>query len=498
MTEQPRIVTWCAVSSEEQAERESLDHQARLNREHVARWGGVVIADLVIPGMSRNIVLWEDACEEIPEFAQLDTLIKRKAFDMLMCYDVTRLGRDRALVITTARLCERAGIRIYETTSPPTNLDGPISTPDTRLLMTLKGHMSEEEVRKFNERSLFGRQAQARKGKHPGVPPTGLKKVFDADGETKVVHDEETVNLVKLFYDLYLNHGMSLRHAAIEFNARGYVKPQTGGKWEQAGMARFLINRWAYAGYVTWGRYGRNPEKAFRVKGEWEPIITEEMVYLAEAEMKKRSNGPRGAGSPRLFSFICRCGYCNATVSIKGVEGKPRKNATHKFTSYMCNAMFACRGTFIREPILRRAIEDTILLLQDDAQLNRLVGERPQDNNGLAQQIEMSRSHLEEVNKERAKLTRAYMRDTIEVEEYEPLMAELKERQAQLAHAITELEDQLAQTPTIEKRRSQLEDIRDNGMAMLNHEDMRTANAWLRRHFVIYVKNNAVERVHLY
>lgn len=495
MTDHPRIVTWCAVSSEEQAEKESLEHQARLNREHVARWGGVVIANLVVPGMSRSIVLWEDACDEIPEFAQLDTLIKRKAFDVLMCYDVTRLGRDRALVITTARLCERAGIRVYETTSPPTNLDGPISTPDSRLLMTIKGHMSEEEVRKFNERSLFGRQAQVRKGKHPGTPPTGLKKIFTPDGDTLVVHDEKTVYLVTTFFDLYTTHGRTLRAIASEFNQRGYPKPNTDAPWDQSAVARFLANRWAYAGYVTWGKYSKHPEKTFRVKGEWEPIISEEVIYQTEDEMKRRSHAPKAAGRPQLFSFVCRCSYCNASVVIRNVAkeiGRP------KYTSYACNTMSSCKGSYIREPILRQAVENTVLLLQDEVELERLVGERPQDNTNMAEQIEATKEQLEEATKERNKLTRAYMKDTIEVEEFELLMAELKTRQVLLAHAVTELEDQLAQTPTADKRRSHLEEIRDNGMKMLNHPDIATANTWLRRHFVLYVKANRVAEIHVY
>lgn len=489
---QPRIVTWRAVSSEEQAEKESLDYQYELNEEHVARCNGIVVDRLEVPGMSRRIILWEDACRKLPAFARLDELIKARAFDILMCQDVTRLGRRRSLIMAMAALCEEANIRIYEASSPPRDLDGSGVSSDDQLLLMFKGHQSEQEGHKFIERSLFGRQAQVRKGKHPGQQPTGYKRAYDSNGDSVTIIDEERAHLVTTFYDLYVEQGRSLRAIAREFNARGYPRPMAEtSEWNQNAVGRFLCNRWTYAGFATWGASSKHPEKSFRVKAEWPALISEDVVRRAEEEMKRRSPAPRAVGAPQLFSLVCRCDMCKGNINVKSIGGKHSK-----YTCYICAS--ECHGSFVRDPILIAAVRESILILQNDVVLEQMVGERPEDNNNLAEQIQTAKALREDVQKERNKLTRAYMRDMLDIEEYDALMGELKERQSKLARTITELENELALVPTQTQRRDRLIEIRDNGLAMLDHIDVPTANAWIRSHFVIFVRDNKVERIHLY
>lgn len=486
--QQPRIVTWRAVSTEEQADRESLDHQQRLNREHAARWKGVLIAELEVPGLSRNIILWEKACREIPAFAQLNDLIERRAFDILMCMDVTRLARTSSLLAAVAGLCEAAGIRIYETSSPPASLDGPIATFDSRLITLLKGGMSEQEIRKFSERSYFGRQAEIKKGKHANTPPIGYKRIRDALGQVEIVIDEEYAPLVKTFYDLFLNHGQGLRTIAKEFTARGYARPRGEGAWAVTHIAAFLRNRWTYAGFASWGTRSKTPDKSFRVKASWEPLITEEMARWAEREIKLRGKAPRATGTPQRFSMVAECGVCGGRICVHKLQ-----DARHKYTSYLCANI--CTGSSIREPVLRAAIREEILRLTDRAYFESLIGETPDEYARSLEQLEDTKRLLAGVRKERTRLTMAYTRDTITIEEYEPLMAELKGRHDRLAHTVTELETQVANTPNAQSRRDRLEEIRGKGLEMLDHPDVKTANAWLRRHFVLHVAANRVNLI---
>jgi hypothetical protein len=68
-----RWVSWAAVSSQPQAaaDKVSIPEQLRLNAEHVAKHGGAVVAELVIPGESRDIDTWEEACARIDAYAAL-------------------------------------------------------------------------------------------------------------------------------------------------------------------------------------------------------------------------------------------------------------------------------------------------------------------------------------------------------------------------------------------------------------------------------------------
>ena len=496
MTTQPRIVTWRAVSTDDQAERESLHYQKELNAQHVAKLGGIVIADLLVDGESRNIDLWEDACKSLNAFSELNRLLrgKERKFDILMCQDFTRVARTLSLATAVAALCERAGVRIYECTSPPSNLNGPISTPDSRLLMLFKGHQSEQEIRKFNERSLFGRQAQVRKGKHANTPPVGYKRVYnEQNGEVIVVKDSEWEPHVKLFYDMYLNHGISLRGIAREFNARGIQRLRGKSEWDITSIMGFLRNRWVYAGYSCWGQRSKNPDKGFRVKAEWEPIITEEMARWAEREMKVRAGAPRSAGSPRLFSLMAECGYCGSRVSCHKVADGKRKAWQRGTTTYICSKQ--CAGSHVREPVMIDAVREQILRLVDAAHLESLINETPTELISVSAELEGAKNRLEQVTRERANLTRAYTRETITIDEYEALMAELKERYRQLSQTIMTLEKRLAESPNASQQRTTLEEIRDMGLGMLNHPDKKIANAWLRRHFKLVIADNKVAAI---
>lgn len=486
----PRIGLWRAVSSEEQAEKYSLEHQDRQIREHAAKWGGVIVAEMEV-AESRDILLWEEAVSRVDAYAQLDDLIKRRAIDILMCYDATRLGRHNALVVNVAAVCERAGIRVYETQAPPPTLDGPHSTADGRLLMLLKSHMAHEETRKTSERAMFGRSAQVRKGKHANTPPAGLKRIHDPlTGEGRTVHDEEWIDLIHLFYTLYLDHGRSQRAIASEFSARGYVIPKTNKTWDEASIRVFLRNRWAYAGYVTWAVSSKK-HQGFRAKAEWEPIISEEIAQRAEDEMNLRSKMPRTLGATQRFSATSKCATCGKTLAT--TRHKKRRGGDRLY--YRCRRQ--CLGALVPEWRIYAAIRDTIIALQDDAQLQSILAETPTERPDLRIILDDSQRALEQVNKERHNLTIAFMREAIRLDEYEGLMADLRQRFDSISFNIADLEKQLASIPSRDKRRQQLEHIRNAGLEMLDHPDPATANAWIRLRFRVFVAANIVQAVEL-
>lgn len=484
MTQQPRIVTWRAVSSEEQAEKESLIYQHELNQQHLARWNGILVDELRVDE-SRDIVLWEDACRTIEAYATLDSLIKRRAFDILMCLDATRLGRTRALITNLVSLCERAGIRVYETSSPPGSIDGPVATADMQLLMLFKSHQSEQEIRKFTERSLFGRQARAKKGKHAGNPPYGYERRYDEIGVSFAVINEEQAAAVRLFYDLFLNHGRSLTAICEELNTLGYVSPQSKRPWVPGTLRQMLKNRWAYAGYTTWGTLSKHtpPEGIFRAKAEWEPLITEDMAREAERQLKERVQAPRAVSSPYRFSLVARCGYCGANIIVKNRAGKSGCITNR----YACSK--GCRGSATGDPEMMADIRRLIVNLADDEFFESLIEETPDHYLALVDRFQMVTKTMEEVRSERKQLTLAFTRKAISIDEYEEIMQELQQRHDDLAYTAAELEQAIATTPTAENRRLRLEEVRDRGIEMLEHPDRRTANTWLRQHIILYIRD---------
>ena len=61
---------------------------------------GALIESLIVPGESRSIVRFDDACKQIEAYAKLEQHIQRKDFDVLGFLDRSRLGRTAALSMT--------------------------------------------------------------------------------------------------------------------------------------------------------------------------------------------------------------------------------------------------------------------------------------------------------------------------------------------------------------------------------------------------------------
>lgn len=94
-----RVAIWAAVSSLPQAKKISLEDQITTGRDHARQHGAQVVSELVVPGESRNIVLFEDACQRIDAYARLKALIDAKSVDALVYLDPSRLGRTAARCI---------------------------------------------------------------------------------------------------------------------------------------------------------------------------------------------------------------------------------------------------------------------------------------------------------------------------------------------------------------------------------------------------------------
>ena len=202
-----RAAIWAAVSSLPQAKKVSLEDQLLVGREHVARHGAQVVAELVVPGESRDIVLYEDACRRINAYATLDGLISTKAIDVLIFLDRSRLGRTAALSMAVAELCNRAGILLYETESPPPTLDFRTSDHSDMLIGAIKSVDAQQEIRRIQERHRKGMRDRVEKGKMPGKINFGWKPVYEAGKLTDYAIDEEAATTVRLIVSLYLDKG---------------------------------------------------------------------------------------------------------------------------------------------------------------------------------------------------------------------------------------------------------------------------------------------------
>jgi DNA invertase Pin-like site-specific DNA recombinase len=481
--ENPRFVSWAAVSSLPQAKKISLDDQLRTNREHIERHGGQLVAELVVPGESRSIVLFEDACRRIGAYDQLRQLIEGRAFDVLVYLDRSRLGRKASLSMAVVELCHEAGIICYETENPPARLDLQSASHDDMLIGAIKSVGAQNEVRKLVERNKMGMIARVKKGEFPKAVPWGWTAVYASDGRRQVLVDEQAADTLRLMFDLYLQ-GMGMNTIADELTRRGRLNRAGGAQWTVAHVKGSFGRLWRYAGYSEI-RYG---QQHVRAPGNWPAILSEDTVRAVQAERTARESHRRVADTPYLLSRLVVCEEHRSYLVVDHTRWRDSRY------EYVCCKKCKPRRHIRTEQVLdvlRAAIEYLSSAANRAAALDDLV----QNDGAIMGQIEALQKQVRQTDQAMQRADDAYVGGVMDAERYQRQVERLTtQRQGQL-EAIAALQEVLAAQRFNAGRQDRLEEIANVGLDMLQSDDVAAANAWLRRHFVLYASGPSITRV---
>lgn len=297
--------------------------QRERNKSHIEKWGGVLVADLEVPGQSRSYIEYEEAKREIEAYRQLDALIKEQSFDVLICYNVGRLGRKRSLITTVIDLCYEAGIMVYRTSSPPAGLEWSKRGYSDLLLEAIESATFQNEVDQFREHHKTGMIRRAKRGLMAGNIPYGYLADPPRSKEYKLIVDEHSANAVRRAFDLFLS-GLGMLKIAEILNTEGFRSPgairkyrneRTPRSWSGEGVRAVIERCWVYAGYAEINRDSKDRTFHREKSDHIPPIIDEETLQRLDTEIKlrKRANPPKGN---HLFSGICVCTQCNRRMTV--------------------------------------------------------------------------------------------------------------------------------------------------------------------------------------
>lgn len=483
-----RFAIWAAVSSLPQAKKISLDDQVAEAHKHVERYSGDVVATLRVPGQSRSIVLFEDACQRIDAYAELRDLIQRKAFDVLIYLDRSRLGRKASLSMAVVELCHEAGISTYEMESPPASLDL-AESHDDMLIGAIKSVGAQQEIRKLQERHRKGMLGRAKSGKFPNKIPYGYRRVYNQDGSERIEIDaDEATQLRMALLDLYVGRGMSQREVAEEMTRRGYTY-RTGKPWLIDHVVTILRAVWPAAGKVVLNRVSRSNRPYSIHDGAHPAILTEdEAQSIINEKRSRRGYFKQKARQSRRFSGVLRCGVCGAPIHVK--DDKPSYGV-----AYSCKYN-RCDGSRIHETRIIEFMEETIRMLADIANRDAILADTAIDSaTETAQAIDSINRRLKALDAAQARLMRAYVDlGAIGEDEFIAQRQRLDAEREQLESNLEHLHEEQEEIEDAARLGDRLLDVARNGLDML-HADEREANLWLRRHFVITIADGEVESI---
>jgi DNA invertase Pin-like site-specific DNA recombinase len=264
------------------------------------------------------------------------------------------------------------------------DLDGlydPTSYND-RLLLGLKGTMSEAELHILKQRMLQGALQKARRGELINKVPIGY--VRDAAGDVQMDPDEQARMVVQMVFEQFGRLGSA--SATLRWLVRQQVKlpvrHDTGpGKgeldWRRPSLTtvRNILAHPMYAGAYAYGRTCQNPTTR-RVRGvpqrlridDWQVLLKDRfpayitweqfdrnVAQLAANRSTKSSRGAVRRGRALLAGvLICkRCGFRMST-RYQGTASQPR---------YLCETGRALYGHERCQSIAARTIDDEVVRL---------------------------------------------------------------------------------------------------------------------------------------
>lgn len=276
--------------------------------------------------------------------------------------EVSRLARSSADLQRLLELCSLTETVIVDA-------DGvyDLQNFNDRLLLGLKGTMSEAELHVLAGRLQESKRSAARRGELRFPLPVGY--VYD-DGATVMDSDEEIRQAVADVFAAFEATGSA--YAVVgAFNGRRFPKRAYGGVWAGEirwgrlthGRAVSVLSNPAYAGAYVFGRFRSRrqvePDGTIRTRTvelpreDWAVLIQgHHPAYITwdsflANERRLRANHTRGGARPpregrALLQGIVLCGGCGRAMSTNHPAGRPSYDCSHSRADH--TATPACRS----------------------------------------------------------------------------------------------------------------------------------------------------------
>jgi len=392
--------------------RQSTPQQVERHRESTRLQYGLVERALQLGwARERILVIDEDlgrsgGSADRPGFQRLVAEVSLGRVGLVLGIEMSRLARSCRDWHQLLEICALSGTLIADTDGvcDPRNYND-------RLLLGLKGTMSEAELHLLKSRMEEGKRAKARRGELFRLLPCGY--VHRPSGEIALDPDEEVQATVRLVFDLFERrrsidgvlawcaaHEVQLPHRIRSGAAKGELEWHRPNRYR---LARMLRNP-TYAGAYT---YGRRRTAAPSDAAGWEVLLKDRWPSYITWETYERNcaqvaaNRSQSLGVPRggsaLLCGLLECGRCGQRMQTHYV-------AHGRFLRYECNQDHITYGQARCQSLSGRA-------------LDRLVGGLILEALGPAA-VEASVQLAEDLELERAALHRQW-RQRLERTRYE-------------------------------------------------------------------------------
>jgi len=346
-----RATLYARVSQDKQRENYSIPTQLEAMREYCAKNDLEIAKEYIEDESGAKLTR--------PTLDQVREDVAEGLFDILVCHDVDRFGRNLGHQIFLEEEFARHGVSVRYV------LGDYKDTAEGRLTKHIKGVIAEYEREKIIERTFRGRLGRAKSGQvniSTREPYGYMYRSEERRGWLEIVPQEAEV--VKEIYRLYVEEGLSCQEIGARLTSR-QVPTRTGCPQWSPSTVRGILRNETYAG--TWHDNKRKRGKGANPSESWipvsvPPIISRELWEAAQERIAaNRERLRRRPKYPYLLSGILRCGNCSrAFIGMTSVPSRDRRPKAYHY--YRCtDSTRTWKEGHCQMPKLHAEVADTLV-----------------------------------------------------------------------------------------------------------------------------------------
>lgn len=302
-----RVAAYCRVSTDKDAQLESLDNQMESFRYQLA-----LHDDWELVGIYADEGRSGTSVKGRPEFQRLIDDCKAGLIDYLMIKSISRFARNTLDCVSLVRELQGYGVQIYF------EKEG-IDTADitSEMLLVIMASFAQEESRSISENVKWGIRKRFESGKEMKVPVYGYRHT---DDELYIVVPEEAEIVEEIF--LRYVHGETPKTIVEDLQDRK-VKPPAGDCWKLLQISRMLHNE-KYVGdvvlqkhyvesHLTHKEVRNNGElPLFHIKNAHPAIIDRHLFVQTQQILEMRQVKTGNSSYP--YGRMLKCPHCGKTL----------------------------------------------------------------------------------------------------------------------------------------------------------------------------------------
>lgn len=284
-----------------------------------------------------------------PGFERLVAGLCSGTVGAVFCLEASRLARNGRDWHHVLELCGLVEARVID----PDGIYDPCR-PNDRLLLGMKGSISEFELGILRARMLEAARCKARRGELRYTPPIGF--IWDRDIGLGFDPDQRVQEVIRLIFRRFGELG-SARQVLLSLSAEGVHFPRpsdgirlTSFEWRLVRYRNVItvLKNPFYAGAYSYGKTGKHVEmvdgracvsyKNRKPLGDWDVFIKDHhegyidwaeyernQVLLARNNFSKAGGTKSGRGGGALLAGLLTCGRCGRRlhVSYAGCSSRP-------------------------------------------------------------------------------------------------------------------------------------------------------------------------------